>query len=101
MSCVQIDGWVKTMCMRSQGKGGEALWLAYRPMYIRAFEDAADSTADEQVKGAKTATSHDYVQFGEFRLLCFYLCIYGRMFDAFQAAVRVYIDWKLCMSLIA
>jgi hypothetical protein len=93
---VQIDGWIKTMCMRSQGTGGEArkagaaLWLAYRPMYIRAFEDAADSTADAQVKGTKTATSHDYVQFKEFRLLCVYLCIYAKMFDAFQAAVRVH-----------
>ena len=77
--------------MRSQDADGEALWLSYRPMFIRAFEDAADSTADAQVKGTKTATSHDYVQAKEFRLLCTYLCIYARMFDAFQAAVRVHV----------
>jgi hypothetical protein len=87
---LQVDGWVKLMCMRSQDAAGEALWRAYRPMFIHAFNDAADSTADAQVKGTKTATSHDYVQFKEFRLLCVYLCIYAKMFDAFQAAVRVH-----------
>lgn len=64
---------------------GVMLYKRFYPSYIRAFLDAADYGPDKKVKGTKTATTDDYVQFNEFRLLCNYLVLYAMMFDAFAA----------------
>jgi hypothetical protein len=64
---------------------GKDLFDAFRPSYIRAFNDAKDYKADngEVLEGTKTSTADDFVSKGEFRLFCAYLCIYASMFDAF------------------
>jgi len=64
---------------------GRDLFDAFRPCYIRAFNDAKDYKADtgEVIEGTKAATADDFVSKGEFRYLCAYLCIYAAMFDAF------------------
>merc|ERR1719487_1004850 len=85
-SLAEIDGWVKKHLLdnKMETEAAERLWKLYRPCYIRAFRDAADATEDRQVAGTKSATTDDYVQRKEFRLLCAYLSIYARMFDAFD-----------------
>ena len=50
----------------------------------RAFKDAADCGLKKDIKGASSADTDDYVQRGEFRVLCAYLCLYAVMFDAFS-----------------
>ena len=64
---------------------GRDLFDAFRPCFIRAYNDAKDFQADSGavIKGTKKSTADDYVSKGEFRLFCAYLCIYGTMFDAF------------------
>ena len=64
---------------------GRDLFDAFRPCYIRAFNDAKDYKADDGavLSGTKKSTADDFVSRGEFRLFCAYLCIYGAMFDAF------------------
>jgi len=62
---------------------GVALYKHFYPVYIRAFLDAADYGENKKVKGTKTATEDDYVQFNEFRLLCNYLVIYAIWQDEF------------------
>lgn len=63
---------------------GVRLYKAFYASYIRAFLDAADWGKDKKVKGTKTATTDDYVQRNEFRLLIAYLCIYAVMWDTFS-----------------
>jgi len=63
---------------------GVRLYKAFYASYIRAFLDAADWGTDKKVKGTKTATTDDYVQRNEFRLLIAYLCIYAVMWDTFS-----------------
>ena len=60
---------------------GQDLWKAFRPCYIRAFKDAADFTKDdgETIKGTKSAKQDDFIDEGEFRLFCVYVCIYASM----------------------
>ena len=65
-------------------KTAKAVWQAYKPVYILAFKDAADSTADKMVKGTKKASTHDYVEEEEFHLLATYMCLYARMLDIFR-----------------
>jgi len=60
------------------------MYKRFYPCYIRAFLDAADIGKNGKVGGTKTATKDDYVQRGEFRFLCAYLCIYALMYDAFS-----------------
>jgi hypothetical protein len=64
---------------------GKDLFDAFRPSYIRAFNDAKDYKADDgsTLAGTKNAKADDFVSFGEFRFFCEYLVIYGGMFDAF------------------
>ena len=64
---------------------GKDLFDAFRPSYIRAFNDAKDYKADtgKVLAGMKKATNDDFVSFGEFKYFCEYVCIYGGMFDAF------------------
>ena len=54
-----------------------------RPSYIRAFNDAKDIGVEKDV-GGTSATTDDYVQRGEFRLLSAFLCTYAMFFDAFE-----------------
>lgn len=98
-SLAEIDGWIqKTLITFLQAQvdaapgdpayaeaksKAEDIWKSYRPSYIRAFNDAKDIGKDASIGGVK-ATTDDYVQIKEFRLLCGYLCIYALMFDAFS-----------------
>lgn len=63
---------------------GTEIYKAFYPSYIRAFKDAADCGLKKEIKGASSADTDDYVQRGEFRVLCVYLCLYAVMFDAFS-----------------
>lgn len=85
-SLAEIDSWVKKLLIDDlkSADEGERMWQLHRPCYIRAFTDAADAMEDKRVEGTKSATADDYVQRKEFRLLCAYLCIYARMFEAFD-----------------
>jgi len=64
---------------------GKRLWDAFRPSFIRAYNDAKDYKKDNGavLAGTAGATADDFVTKGEFRYLCAYLCIYGAMYDAF------------------
>ena len=81
-SLAEVDGWLKVRveyCLKGapmpgadmagvdMGIDGLALWAAYRPMFIVAFNDAADSVIDA---GVNKFDNVDYVQLNEFRLLC-------------------------------
>jgi hypothetical protein len=57
----------------------EQIWLRFRPSYIKAFNDAADVIGNENLQ------NDGLVQNQEFRILCAYLCVYARMYDAFYA----------------
>jgi hypothetical protein len=97
-SLAEVDGWIQarladTYDSRAASRAhhrfyglGDELWKWYRAVFIIAFQDAADSTADEQVKGTKASTTMDYVQRAEFRLLCAYLVVYCRILDCFRIA---------------
>lgn len=87
LSLAEVDGWVQKRLYsyrRLSKPQAERIWRAFRPAYIRAFLDAADAMDNTPVAGAN-ATTDDYVQRGEFHLLCAYLLIYVSMFDAFSA----------------
>jgi len=58
------------------------LWKAFRPSYIRAFNDAKDVSPNKNIKGTRLETD-DYVTFSEFKYTCHYLCIYALMYDVF------------------
>jgi hypothetical protein len=64
---------------------GRDLFTAFRPVYIRAYNDAKDYKADDGVvlEGTKKATADDFVSKGEFRVFCAQLVVYAMMFDAF------------------
>lgn len=105
VSLAETGGWLKTHLINFYAKkeqagfgvGGEDAVLLYKhfyPSFIRAFLDAADWGSASKVtqKGGgkrysanpKTdTTTDDYVQFGEFRLLVTYLCIYATIWEAF------------------
>ena len=93
-SLAELEGFVLATLLASyprSGKGkemkepGRDLWTAFRPCYIRAFNDAKDYKADTgaKIQGTKKATDDDFVSKEEFRLFNAYLCIYASMFDAF------------------
>jgi len=60
---------------------GRDLFDAFRPSYIRAYNDAKDYKADTGavLAGTKKCTADDFVTKGEFIYFCAYLCIYGAM----------------------
>uniref|UniRef100_A0A6V3E2V9 EF-hand domain-containing protein n=1 Tax=Heterosigma akashiwo TaxID=2829 RepID=A0A6V3E2V9_HETAK len=84
-SLAEIDGWIQKTLLFDFGENqdeADRLWKLFRPCYIRAFNDAKDIGRDRAVAGTNASTD-DYVQKGEFRLMNAYLCIYAVMFDAF------------------
>lgn len=98
VSLAETGKWIQTLCIlkylaeesnktkatvEAAKQNGVALYKMFYASYIRAFLDAADIGKDKRVAGTKTATTDDYVTWGEFRCLCAYLCIYALMFDAF------------------
>jgi len=85
VSLAETGKWIQDTLINHLGSKDEGIriYKAFYASYIRAFLDAADYGADKKVKGTKTATTDDYVQRNEFRLLIAYLCIYATMFDAF------------------
>ncbi len=86
-SLAEIDGWIQKTLLFDFGTNkdeADRLWRLFRPCYIRAFNDAKDIGGSNRVAGTATATTDDYVQKGEFRLMNAYLCIYATMFDAFS-----------------
>ena len=86
-SLAEIDGWVLKFLIATthDTDEGTRLWRAFRPSYIRAFNDAKDIGKEIRVPGTVAATTDDYVTKSEFRCLCAYLCLYAAMFDAFSA----------------
>ena len=82
-SLAETEGFILQTLIGAHPKDdkGRDLFDAFRPCYIRAFNDAKDYKADSGVvlEGTKSATADDFVSKGEFRLLCAYLCIYGAM----------------------
>jgi hypothetical protein len=86
LSLAEVDSWILKRLLSYQKIDKEQathIWKAFRPAFIRAFTDAADAMPDKTVAGTETATTNDYVQRGEFHLLCSYLLIYVGLFDAF------------------
>jgi hypothetical protein len=75
-SFAEIIAWIKS-------RVGLRLFKAFKPCFIRAFLDAADIAPERKIAGLKKGDTDDFVQRSEFRLLCTYLMIYARMFDAF------------------
>lgn len=86
VSLAETDLWLQeTLQDFHRKEEGTRLWKLFRPSFIRAFNDAADFGRDnKRIKGTKTATEDDYVQYNEFRLLAGYICIYAAMFDTFN-----------------
>jgi len=93
-SLAELETWVMAKLMNAYPKDkskldargdpverGRDLFDLFRPSYIRAFTDAKDYKKDDGkvLDGTKAATNDDFVSFGEFRLFCVYLCIYGTM----------------------
>ena len=99
-SLCEIDTWIKTRLVFSRKRinnvnmaklasfrrksihklsDEEQIWLRFRPSYIKAFNDAADVIGNENLQ------NDGLVQKQEFRILCAYLCVYARMYDAFYA----------------
>merc|ERR1740117_2644372 len=72
VSLAETGKWIKDSLTNFLENADKALivYKSFYPSYIRAFKDAGAST-------------DDYVQKSEFRLLCAYLCLYGIMFDHF------------------
>jgi len=85
-SLAEIDGWILKFLIAAGGdtEEGTRLWRAFRPSYIRAFNDAKDIGKEIRI-GGTTATTEDYVTKSEFRCLISYLTLYAAMFDAFAA----------------
>jgi len=92
-SLAELEGFVLNSLLGAYPKKGKDdpdvgrdLFDAYRPCYIRAFNDAKDYKADDGkvLAGTKNATNDDFVSKGEFRLFTTYLVIYGAMYDAFS-----------------
>ena len=80
-----LKAYPRDKVFKSMEKGRD-LFDAFRPCYIKAFNDAKDYKSDTGavIAGTKKSTADDFVSFGEFRLMCAYLCIYARMYDAFS-----------------
>jgi hypothetical protein len=86
VSLAETGKWIQDTLTDTYGTDrGTELYKAFYPSYIRAFKDAADWGADNPIKGTKSATGDDYIQYKEFRLLAVYLCLFAVMFDAFSS----------------
>lgn len=96
VSLAEAGGWIKNHLADTFGSAdiGTDLYKYFYPCFIRAFKDAADygeakSIAQKGVtanaKYFGTATTDDYVQFFEFRLLCTYLVLYAVIWETFTA----------------
>ena len=73
VSLAEADGWIQKYLMLEYGNDiGKDIWKAFRPSYIRAFNDAKD-VADSVSKGK--INTDDYVSKAEFRILAAYLCL--------------------------
>merc|ERR1712093_351282 len=74
LSLAECDGALQKVFL---GKNREDVWKAFRPSYIRAFNDAKDA--------AKSIGEHgdDYVSKREFRLLLVYLNYYADWYSLF------------------
>eukprot|EP00941_MAST-03F_sp_MAST-3F-sp1_P005265 g5265.t1 len=80
ISLAECDGWVQKCLRAFEGEeNGDRIWKAYRPSYIRAFNDAKDLVRGK----GNSDESNDYVERKEFRGLVAYLCLYAVMYDAF------------------
>jgi len=120
VSLAETGKWVQDHligCFKDKDLGMK-IYKYFYPCFIRAFLDAADYGERKKVgqKGKKqayfgTATTDDWVQFAEFRLLCSYLVIYAVIWEAFAcvdgggAGVtkdddrRISLDeWSKCVS---
>ena len=84
VSLAETGGWIKDTLTAYLEDPPQAnlIYKSFYPSYIRAFKDAADASKDKGIKGSSASTD-DYVQKSEFRLLCAYLCLYAIMFDHF------------------
>ena len=91
VSLAEAEGFVLLTLLASHPKKdgkepGRDLFDAYRPCFIKAFNDAKDYKKDDGkvLAGTKSSKADDFVSRGEFRYLCAYLCIYASMYDAFS-----------------
>jgi len=93
-SLSELEGYIRATLLTKIEDDNRAkqLFAAFRPCYIRAFQNAKDVKVEvnEDHKEIKhtisfesEATYDDYVTFDEFRYFNVYLCIYAGMFDAF------------------
>ena len=74
MSLAELEGCIKSMLMgKYGGEEGRNIWRYFRPSYIRAFKDAADIGEDDAVTA--NSSKDDFVEPGEFRPCCTYLCM--------------------------
>jgi len=99
VSLAETGGWIQERLINFFNDGDNkeiginkeaavALYKRFYPCFIRAFLDAADYGEPTKIKmSAKYSTTKttgdDYVQFGEFRLLVTYLCLYATIWEAF------------------
>eukprot|EP00978_Attheya_sp_CCMP212_P030753 scaffold114210_cov55-Attheya_sp.AAC.6 len=84
ISLAECDGWVKDVLVAKCIKGeADRIWKRYRKCFVHAF-NKAKAISKEMDIGFESATSDDYVDIKEFRILIGYLCIFVVMFDAFQ-----------------
>jgi len=83
VSLAETGKWINDTLINFCGDAdrGKLLYKSFYPSYIRAFKDAADASKDTKI--TSKASTDDYVQKKEFRLLCAYLCLYAIMFDHF------------------
>lgn len=90
VSLAELDSYVERKLKNVYKDKGAALllWKAFRPSYIRAFNDAKDISPNTNIRGTKLQDD-DYITFSEFRYTCHYLCIYSLMYDVFA-----YVDGK-------
>ena len=93
MSLAKMEGFILATLLQTYPKTekgspevGHDLFDAYRPAYLRAFNDAKDFLADdgEVIAGAKTANADDYVTKEEFQIFNCMLLAYAAMYDAFS-----------------
>ena len=87
MSVAEFDVWVLKTLLGEKSlakKDADRLWNLFRPCYKVAHADAADIMTEKRVKGTATASTHDFIEFPDFRYGVAYLVVYAGMLDAFQ-----------------
>ena len=73
VSLSELDRCIQNMLFGKYGPEGKQIWRYFRPSYIRAFKDAADIGEDDAVTA--NSSKDDFVEPGEFRPCCAYLCM--------------------------